>query len=70
MSVLIILIVVSLTLAILFLGLFSWAVRSGQYHDTDSPAIRLLYEEKQSNKKSKTKNHQQSARPDKNHVSA
>lgn len=53
MSILIILIVVSLTIALLFLGLFSWAVRSGQYQDTDSPGIRLLYEDKKPKKKSK-----------------
>jgi cbb3-type cytochrome oxidase maturation protein len=46
MSVLVILIIFSITVAILFLSLFIWAVKSGQYDDTDSPAIRLLYDDK------------------------
>lgn len=45
MSVVIILIVISLVLALLFLGCFVWAVRSGQYEDTATPAIRLLAED-------------------------
>ena len=51
MSILIILIVFSLSIALLFLSLFSWAVRDGQYQDTDSPAIRLLYEDKPAKEK-------------------
>ena len=36
-----------------FLVAFLWAVRSGQYDDTVSPSVRILYEEK---KVKKTKN--------------
>jgi cbb3-type cytochrome oxidase maturation protein len=42
MAVIVILIMVSLTVAVLFLGGFIWAVKSGQYEDTDTPALRIL----------------------------
>jgi len=45
MSVLIPLIFVSLLIAFLFLLGFIWAVRSGQYEDTCTPAMRPLLEE-------------------------
>lgn len=46
MSVVIVLILASLVVALLFLGAFIWAVRSGQYEDTLTPAMRVLGEEK------------------------
>jgi cbb3-type cytochrome oxidase maturation protein len=30
-----------------FLGAFIWAVKSGQYEDTYSPSVRMLFEDKQ-----------------------
>ncbi len=45
MSVIAILIAISLGLALLFLCCFIWAVRSGQYEDTLTPAMRILAEE-------------------------
>lgn len=42
MSVIVILILASLTLAVLFLAGFVWAVRSGQYEDTLTPSLRML----------------------------
>lgn len=40
---------VLLPLALLFagiaLGLFIWAVRSGQYDDLDTPAVRVLFDD-------------------------
>lgn len=45
MSVIILLIAVSLTLALGFLACFVWAVRSGQYEDTLTPSLRILTEE-------------------------
>jgi len=50
MSVIIILICVSLVVAILFLIAFIWAVKSGQYDDDRSPAIRMLFDDKPSEK--------------------
>ncbi len=45
MSVIILLIAVSLTLALGFLACFVWAVRSGQFEDTLTPSLRILTEE-------------------------
>ena len=45
MSVLVLLIVASLVMALLFLGGFIWAVRSGQYDDTYTPSLRPLLDE-------------------------
>lgn len=45
MSVIPILILVSLALALLFLGGFIWAVRAGQYEDTYTPSLRVLLDE-------------------------
>lgn len=61
MSVIIILIVISLVLALLFLGCFVWAVRSGQYEDTATPAIRLLAEDE--NRHSRTQQIEPKSKP-------
>ena len=45
MSVILILILASLTVALAFLGGFIWAVRSGQFEDTCTPAMRILSED-------------------------
>ena len=45
MSVIVILILASLALALLFLGGFVWAVRSGQFEDTCTPSMRVLTDE-------------------------
>jgi cbb3-type cytochrome oxidase maturation protein len=42
MSALYLLIPISLVVALVFLGWFIWAVRSGQYEDTFTPALRML----------------------------
>jgi cbb3-type cytochrome oxidase maturation protein len=42
MAVIVILILASLGVAVLFLMGFIWAVRSGQYEDTCTPAMRIL----------------------------
>ena len=42
------LIIISLLIALGFLKAFHWAVKSGQYQDTDSPAVRMLFEDKPS----------------------
>ena len=46
MIVIFLLIPLSIMIAVCFLGAFVWAVRSGQYEDTCTPAMRLLVEEK------------------------
>jgi cbb3-type cytochrome oxidase maturation protein len=45
MSVILILILASLTMALIFLGGFIWSVRSGQYEDTVTPSMRILTDE-------------------------
>jgi cbb3-type cytochrome oxidase maturation protein len=57
MSVIVLLILVSLTIALVFLGGFIWAVRSGQYEDTYTPSIRMLTE-RDTGKESKTQTNQ------------
>ncbi len=42
MSVIFLLIAASTIVAVLFLAAFLWAVRSGQYEDDRSPAVRML----------------------------
>jgi len=44
MNVIMILIIASVGFAVLFLGSFIWAVRSGQFEDTTTPSFRLLAE--------------------------
>lgn len=55
MSVIIVLIIISLIVAVFFLLVFVWAVRTGQFDDTVSPSIRILFEDKKSVKSNKTK---------------
>ena len=42
MSVIIILILASLAVGLVFVAAFVWSVRSGQYEDTLTPAMRVL----------------------------
>jgi cbb3-type cytochrome oxidase maturation protein len=46
MNIIIILIAISLTIAVMFLGIFLWALKSGQYDDTETPSIRMLFNSK------------------------
>lgn len=50
MSVIIILIIISVIVAIFFLGVFIWAVKTGQFDDTVSPSIRILFDDKKAGK--------------------
>lgn len=45
MKVLIVLIVFSMALALVFLVAFIWAVKRGQYDDSHSPAVRILFDD-------------------------
>ena len=49
MSVIFILILASLGVAVAFLGGFIWAVKSGQFEDTCTPAMRILSEDESGN---------------------
>lgn len=46
MIIIFLLIPLSIVVAACFLGAFIWAVRSGQFDDTCTPAMRVLVEEK------------------------
>ena len=48
MSVILILLIASISVAGLFLAAFLWGVRSGQFEDDYSPASRILFEDKPS----------------------
>jgi cbb3-type cytochrome oxidase maturation protein len=46
MSVIAVLIGISLVIAGGFLAAFLWAVKSGQYKDTYTPSVRILFDNK------------------------
>lgn len=50
MNILFVLIGVSLFAALIFLVLFIWAVRSGQYDDNYTPSVRILFDEDEETK--------------------
>jgi cbb3-type cytochrome oxidase maturation protein len=45
MNIMFLLIGVSLLAALVFLFLFIWAVKSGQFDDTFTPSVRVLFDE-------------------------
>ena len=45
MNIFYLLIGVSLLAALIFLAAFIWSVRSGQYDDNETPAIRMLFDD-------------------------
>lgn len=45
MSAIFLLIGFSLLIALIFLGIFLWAVRSGQYEDAYTPSVRMLFDD-------------------------
>ena len=45
MSVIILLLIASITVACLFLAAFIWSVKSGQYEDEESPPLRMLFDD-------------------------
>ena len=45
MSVIYLLIIISVCVAGVFLGAFIWAVKTGQFEDNYSPAVRILFDD-------------------------
>lgn len=45
MKIIFLLILVSLVVALGFLGAFLWAVKSGQYDDDYTPSVRILFDD-------------------------
>ena len=56
MHIIFILIGFSLLVALIFLGIYIWAVRNGQFDDQYTPSVRMLYDDDEeiSNKSSKS----------------
>ena len=55
MSVIYLLITASFIVAMIFLGLFIWAVKSGQFKDKQTPAMRVLFDDINTNSQSSLK---------------
>ena len=49
MGILIFLIIVSLVVALFFLGVFIWSVKKGQFDDDYTPALRMLNDDEKPN---------------------
>ena len=54
MSVILVLIGFSLFVALMFLGAYFWAVKSGQYDDKYTPSVRILFDDKKKSNEDKT----------------
>lgn len=58
MEVIFMLIGFSLLVALIFLGLFFWAVRSGQFDDHHTPSMRILFDDNNKTKQNSSTNKQ------------
>lgn len=45
MYIMILLLTFSLLVAMVFLGVFLWAVKNGQYEDKYTPSVRMLFDD-------------------------
>lgn len=50
MGIIILLISISITIAVTFLVIFLWNMKSGQYDDTYTPSVRMLFDDKKKKK--------------------
>ncbi|MEZ4984242.1 MAG: cbb3-type cytochrome oxidase assembly protein CcoS [Saprospiraceae bacterium] len=53
MKIIFVLIIVSLIVALGFLGAFLWAVKSGQYDDDYTPSVRMLFDDEEAKNNNK-----------------
>lgn len=53
MEIIVVLISISITIALTFLGVFFWNIRTGQYDDTYTPSVRMLFDEKRAEEEPK-----------------
>ncbi len=56
MSVILVLIGFSLFVALTFLGLYIWAVKTGQYKDNYTPSVRILFDDRETESKDENEN--------------
>ena len=49
MKIILLLIIISLTVALGFLLAFIWAVKTGQYEDDYTPSVRILFDDEPKN---------------------
>lgn len=56
MEVIFLLIGFSLLVALIFLGLFIWAVKDGQYDDSYTPSVRILFDKEKTDSKEQSTN--------------
>ena len=54
MNIIVLLILISVSIAVVFLAIFYWSMKSGQYDDTYTPSVRMLFEDKQKVDKTET----------------
>lgn len=52
MTIIILLIAISLIIAVVFLLIFLWSMRSGQYDDLYTPSVRMLFDNRKKKEKS------------------
>jgi cbb3-type cytochrome oxidase maturation protein len=50
MQIIILLVAISLIIALVFLGVFYWNIKSGQYEDTYTPSVRMLFDDQAKSK--------------------
>lgn len=48
--------IVSLVIALLFLCLFIWSIKNGQYDDDYTPSVRVLFDDEQKEQKTNLTN--------------
>jgi cbb3-type cytochrome oxidase maturation protein len=46
MGIITLLISISISIALVFLGIFLWSLRSGQFDDTITPAMRMIFDDR------------------------
>jgi cbb3-type cytochrome oxidase maturation protein len=60
MQIIILLIAISIIIALVFLGIFYWSIKNGQYDDTYTPSVRILFDDKPRSEKSNPDKNQKS----------
>jgi cbb3-type cytochrome oxidase maturation protein len=56
MKIIFLLLIVSLLVALGFLGAFIWAIRTGQFEDDYTPSVRMLFDDEEPNASKTEKN--------------